>query len=192
MSFTLRRFALAVVLPGALLAGCATESGQTETSSVATPAVAMAPQPGGGGLIPGTGTLIPPTVTQPPISRNFPRTIQDSGAGPAVLSLYRKAQEARAAGHADQAEALLERAQRIEPRNPFTWQALAGTKLDLKQPDQAEEFANRSNDLSRGNPYVESGNWRLIATARQMRGDSGGSIQAQNRADSIAQSLSTQ
>lgn len=187
----LQRFALATALPGVLLAGCATESGQIETSSVAAPVFAP-PPPAAGALIPGAGTLIPPTVAQPPISQKFPKTIQDSGAGPAVLSLYRKAQEARASGHPDQAEALLERAQRIEPRNPFTWQALAGTKLELKQPDQAEEFANRSNDLSRGNPYVQSGNWRLIATARQMRGDSGGSIQAQNRADSIAQSLSSE
>lgn len=192
-SFHPRRLALAATALAVLLAGCATtESGQVESSSVVGPAIGTVAQPGVGSVIPGTGAILPPTITKPPISQSYPRTIQDSGAGPAVLSLYRKAQDARAAGHPDQAEALLERAQRIEPRNPFTWQALAGTKLDLKQPDQAEEFASRSNDLSHGNPYVESGNWRVIATARQMRGDSGGSIQAQNRADSIAQSLSPQ
>jgi tetratricopeptide (TPR) repeat protein len=191
MSFTVRRFALAATMLGALLAGCATEQGQIETSAPAVPVYPAAPQAGTGGLIPGTGTLIPPVV-KPPLSQNFPHTIQDSGAGPAVLSLYRKAQDARAAGHPDQAEEQLERARRIEPRNPFIWQALAGTKLDLKQFDQAEEFANRSNDLSRGNPWVENGNWRLIATARQQRGDSGGAVQAQNRADDIARSLSSE
>jgi tetratricopeptide (TPR) repeat protein len=190
MSFTLPRLIPAAFLLGGLLAGCATEQGQIETSAPAGPAISATPQPGTGGVIPGTGVLIPPPVVTPPLSQKYPHTIQDSGAGPAVLSLYRKAQDARAAGHPDQAEEQLERARRIEPRNPFIWQALAGTKLDLKQYDQAEEFANRSNDLARGNPWIENGNWRLIATARQQRGDSGGAVQAQNRADDIARLLS--
>jgi len=191
MSFALPRWVPAALLV-TLLAACATEQGQIETSAPAGPAISSMPQPGTGGVIPGTGTLIPPPVAPPPLSQKYPHTIQESGAGPAVLSLYRKAQDALAAGRADQAEEQLERARRIEPRNPFIWQALAGAKLKLNQPDQAEEFANRSNDLSRGNPWVQNGNWRLIATARQQRGDSGGAVQAQNRADSIAQTLSSE
>jgi tetratricopeptide (TPR) repeat protein len=193
MSAILPRSALALVLSCLLLAGCAAEQGQAETSSVSGTLVAPAPAaaPVASAVIPGTGTLMPAVPTPPVVSsQKFPHTIQDSGTGPAAMSLYRKAQDARAAGHPDQAEALLERAQRIEPRNPFLWQALAGVKLDLKQPDQAEEFANRSNDLARGNPYVESGNWRLIATARQLRGNSNGAVQAQNRADDISRMIS--
>ena len=170
-----------------LLAGCVAQQGQSESAAAPGSGVLLpAPQPGVGGVIPGAGTLIPPSVPPPtqPL-QSYPKTIQDSGAGQAVLSLYRKAQDARAAGHPDQADELLRRAHHIDSRNPFILQALAGTQLDLKQPDQAEEFARRSNDLARGNPYIEAGNWRLIATARQARGDSGGSVQAQARLDEI-------
>jgi hypothetical protein len=178
------------------LAGCATEQGSSESAGtinnsagvsgpLPSPPPAVAPD----SAIPGVGTLIPPLTTPPVVQQNYARTIQDSNAGPAVLSLYKKAQDARAAGHPDQAEALLERAQRIDTHNPFVWQALAGVKLDLNKPDQAEQFANRSSTLARGNPYVESGNWRIIATARQARGDAGGAMQAQAQADQIARAL---
>lgn len=188
-SFGFRRMVAAVVVAGALLSGCAAEQGQSESSGVGT-FVPAAASPGA--VIPGAGTYIPPTVTQPPITtQNYPKTIQDTNASPAVLSLYKQAQSARAAGHSDQAEALLERAVHIDSRNPFVWQALAGAHMDLSHPDQAESAAQKSTTLARGNPYVEAGNWRLIASARQARGDSGGAVQAQGRADTIARALSS-
>jgi len=189
----LRRTAAAVAVAGALLSGCATEEGESSTTSTgsvlpAAPAAGAGP----GAIIPGAGTYIPPAVTQPPITtQNYPHTIQDTSAGPAVLSLYKQAQGARAAGHSDQAEALLERAVHIDGRNPFVWQALAGAHMDLGHSDQAESAAQKSTSLARGNPYIEAGNWRLIASARQARGDAGGAMQAQARADEIARALST-
>lgn len=185
-----RQLATVIGAAGLLLAGCATEQGQSSsTGGVMVPPAATA-SPAPGSVVPGVGTIIPPVVT-PPVTRNYPRTIQDSGAGKAVLSLYRQAQDARAAGHADQAEALLERALHIESHNPFVWQALAGAHMDLNHPDQAENAAQKSTSLGRGNPYIEAGNWRLIAAARQARGDSGGAVQAQARADEIARALAT-
>lgn len=169
-----------------LVSACATQQGQVE-SATPQPSIQTA---AGGGLLPGAGTAGLPSVVQPPSLANYPKTIEDSNPGPAVLSLYRQAQAERAAGHADQADAALGRALHIEPRNPFVWQALAGVKLDLKDPDQAENAAQRSTSLAHGNPYVEAGNWRLIASARQARGDSSGAVQAQARADGIARSLS--
>lgn len=175
-------------LLAALVAGCASQQPAVESSSpVATaPPPAMSPS---GGVVPGAGTLIPPTVTPPPVTQSYPRTIQESHASAPVLSLYRQAQDARAAGHPDTAEALLERALHIEARNPFVWQALAGARMDLKRPDEAESAAQKSNSLARGNPYIVAGNWRLIAAACQARGDSGCATQAQAQADSIAQSI---
>jgi hypothetical protein len=68
--------ALLVVI---LLSGCETQQGRVESSSTPV-AVAMAPSSGGGGgVITGAGTYIPPGVTQP--TQNYPRTIQESGAG---------------------------------------------------------------------------------------------------------------
>jgi hypothetical protein len=192
MSAMFPRIALLAALAGLLLAGCAAEQGQAETSAVPGPMIAPAPAPAAGALVPGAGALIPSVPTPPPAvsSQRFPHTIQDSATGPAAMSLYHKAQEALAANHADQADALLERARRIEPHNPFLLQAIANAKLKLNQPDQAEEFANRSTELARGNPYVEHGNWLLIAAARQMRGNSNGAVQAQNRADDISRMIS--
>jgi tetratricopeptide (TPR) repeat protein len=177
------------VLPALLLtalAACTSEPAQVESSAAAVPSpMAAAP----GAVVPGAGTLIPPTVTQPPVTPAYPRTIQDSHASAPVLSLYRQAQDARASGHPDNAEALLERALHIESRNAFVWQALAGARLDLKRPDEAESAAQKSTSLAHGNPYIVAGNWRLIAAARQARGDSGGALQAQAQADGIQQSL---
>jgi tetratricopeptide (TPR) repeat protein len=171
----------------ALAAGCASQQPVVESSSAPAELAPAAVAPGA--VVPGAGTLIPPTVTQPPVTPVYPRTIQDSHASVPVLSLYRQAQDARAAGHPDTAEALLERALHIEARNPFVWQALAGARMDLKRPDEAESAAQKSNSLARGNPYIVAGNWRLIAAACQARGDSGCATQAQAQADSIAQSL---
>lgn len=176
----------------ALAAGCTSQQPVVESSSTPVEAPSAAVAPGAvvpGAVVPGAGTLIPPTVTQPPVTPVYPKTIQDSHASAPVLSLYRQAQDARAAGHPDTAYGLLERAMHIEARNPFVWQALAGTYMDLKQPDQARNAAERSNSLARGNPYIVAGNWRLIAAACQARGDSGCATQAQAQADGIAQSL---
>jgi hypothetical protein len=172
-----------------LLSGCAMQPGQVESAStaVAVP-VAPAASAGGDALIPGAGTYIPPALTQP--AQSYSHSIQESGAGPAVLSLYRQAQDARAAGHPDQAGALLDRAVHIDARNPWVWQAVAGVRMDQKQYDQVEAAALKSNSLAHGNPYVESGNWRQIASARQARGDSNGALQAQARVEDIARAIS--
>ncbi|MBX6420538.1 MAG: tetratricopeptide repeat protein [Nevskia sp.] len=180
-----RKFsALALAL---LLAACATEQGRVSTTTVQPPVTTT---PDAGAILPGAGIVGAPGITRPsPALPNYPKSIQDSGATPGVLALYRQAQEARAAGHADQAEAALERALHLDPRNPFVWQALADAHLALNQADQAEAAAQKSTSLAHGNPYVEAGNWRLIAAARQARGDSDGALQAQARADDIARAL---
>jgi tetratricopeptide (TPR) repeat protein len=180
-----------------LAAGCATNYNYGQAPAAPPPAVVVgqgAPPPAAApappsAVVPGTSSYVPPAVIQPPVGANYPRTIQESEAGPAVLSLYKQAQDARAANHPDRAEALLERALHIESRNAFVWQSLAGVRLDLNHPDQAVSTAQKSNSLARGNPYIVAGNWRLIAAARQALGDSSGAVEAQAQADGIARSL---
>jgi tetratricopeptide (TPR) repeat protein len=191
---SVRRLLPAAAGLAALLAGCATDYNYgTAPPPVAAPPPVVAgspaatPQPSA--VVPGIGSAGIPGVTQPQVSPNYPRSIQDSDAGPAVLSLYKQAQQARAAGHADQAEALLERALHIDSRNAFIWQSLAGVRLDLSHPDQAVSTAQKSTSLARGNPYVVAGNWRLIAAARQALGDASGASEAEAQADGIARSL---
>ena len=108
-------------------------------------------------------------------------------SGPAVLKLLDQARGEVSSGRAEQAMADLETALNIEPRNPFIWQQMASVHLQQHLPDQAEHKAQRSNSFARGNPYIEIGNWRVIAEARQLRGDKAGAEQAQARVEELKQ-----
>lgn len=110
----------------------------------------------------------------------YPRNAEEV-SGPAVMSLIDQARAAQAAGHPDQSVALLETALQIERRNPFVWSALAQAHLANRDPEDAEIVAHRSNSFANGNPYVETGNWRVIAKAREQRGDAAGVKAAQDR-----------
>ena len=143
---------------------------------------------------PGVAVTPAPTPAPPAISATtetvtgFPQTPEEL-SGPAVLSLIQQARSERAAQRPDQASAALERALRIEPRNPFIWQALASLHVEQNRPELAENTAQKSNSLARGNPHVEWENWRLIAEARKLRGDTAGAETAQDRADDLRRRL---
>ncbi|MGH8590248.1 MAG: tetratricopeptide repeat protein, partial [Gammaproteobacteria bacterium] len=55
------------------------------------------------------------------------------------------------AGKSEEAAATLERAIRIEPRNPWLWHRLAVLRLQEGQHSVAIELAKKSNVLARGN-----------------------------------------
>lgn len=126
---------------------------------------------------------VPPTRSYGNLDA-YPRSATEV-SGAAVLSLIEQARAEVAAGRPDQAVAALETALDIEPRNPFVWQQLAATHLAQHLPDQAENKAQRSSSFARGNPYVEVENWRVIAAARQARGDLAGARAARERVDEL-------
>jgi len=66
---------------------------------------------------------------------------------PAVEALGRQAEVAERGGDLDRAEMLLERALRIDARDPFILQQLAELHLTRGRLDQAESFATRSWEL---------------------------------------------
>lgn len=101
----------------------------------------------------------------------------------AIASLMDGARADVAAGRLVNAAASLERALRIEPRNPRLWQELA--RLRLKQGDyaQAESVAARSNSWAGGDSALRAENWRLIAQAREARGDAAGARAALEAAE---------
>ncbi|WP_295683581.1 tetratricopeptide repeat protein [uncultured Nevskia sp.] len=138
---------------------------------------------------------IPPLLpTQPPVrpqpsAESFPKTLAAAGTGPAVLALARQAQTFRSAGRPQDALGQYERALRIEPKNAFIWQAMAETHLALHNVEQAESAARKSNSLARGNPWLELGNWRVIASALGVYGDSPAAQAARTRADEIGSAL---
>lgn len=101
----------------------------------------------------------------------------------AVASLVDGARADAAAGRLVNAAASLERALRIEPRNPRLWQELA--RVRLKQGDyvQAESVAARSNSWAGGDNRLRAENWRIIAQAREARGDTAGARAALEAAE---------
>jgi len=92
----------------------------------------------------------------------------------AVAGLMESARAETAAGNLASAAASLERAIRIEPRNPRLWQELARVRLKQGQYAQAESVAARSNSWAGDDRALRAENWRLIAESRRARGDEEG------------------
>ena len=139
-----------------------------------------------------------PRPTEPPAPAPSPYGYhEDTGyprnpeavSGPAVLRLLDRARGELGAGRPEQAIAALETALDIEPRNPFIWQQLASTHLAQHLPEQAENKAQRSNSFARGNPFIQAENWRLIAAARQERGDLAGARLAREKMTELKEQL---
>jgi predicted Zn-dependent protease len=103
-------------------------------------------------------------------------------SSPAVVALLGQAENQANSGDLDAAAASLERAIRIEPRNPLLWYHLATVRLAQQQAAQAEQLAVKSNSLAAGNRLQQSRNWRLIARARDALGDASGARAAERRA----------
>ena len=100
----------------------------------------------------------------------------------AVVSLLNKARSQSTAGQLHEASASLERAVRIEPRNPYLWQELARVRLEQGQYRQAENLAAKSNSLIAGDGAVRRENWRIIGQARTKQGDLQGARTAFDKA----------
>ena len=152
-----------LVLLLAFMAGCATapESPPGPT-----------PQEPGGAAVPA-----PPPDAPPPIARS---------ENIAVAGLVETARADAAAGKLSTAAASIERALRIEPRNPRLWQELARVRLQQAQFTQAENMAARSNSFAGSDNALRAENWRLIAQAREARGDADGAREARESAEKFS------
>lgn len=87
-----------------------------------------------------------------------------------VLVLVEKAEAQRAAGDLAGAAATLERALRIEPRNPHLLNRLARVRLQQGSYDQADSLASKSNALAGDAPALQRDNLSIIAEARRASG----------------------
>jgi len=101
----------------------------------------------------------------------------------AIASLMDGARSDVAAGRLANAAASLERALRIEPRNPRLWQELARVRLKQGDYAQAESTASRSSSWAGSDNALRAENWRLIAHAREARGDAEGARAALEAAE---------
>jgi len=100
----------------------------------------------------------------------------------AVKELLADAGEAEFAGDYDHATVLLERALRIQPRDPEILQQMAEVLLQKQDYEQALNFAVRSYEIGPRVGEICDRNWRTISVARDHLGDRNGSVQAEQRA----------
>lgn len=87
----------------------------------------------------------------------------------AVAGLMDNARADVAANKLGSAAATLERALRIEPRNPRLWHELAQVRLRQGDYAQAESTAQRSNAWAGADADLRAANERIIAEARSAR-----------------------
>jgi tetratricopeptide (TPR) repeat protein len=99
-------------------------------------------------------------------------------SGAAVVALLDNADRDTEAGRRDQAIASLERALRIEPKNPIPWHKLSRLRLEEKNWKQAVALAKKSNVLAPGNKVLQAENWKIIAQASAAMGDATGAARA--------------
>lgn len=158
------RFALYLISAWLLLlAGCAGVKAPPSTEAIPAPPGAE-PQAGEGAIV---APLPPEPVQSSAMSGNR-----------AVIALLDRAQRDNAAGQREAAGASLERALRIEPRNPWLWQELAQLRLAQGQYAQAITLARKSNSFAGKQRRVQAENWQVIGQARAAQGDSAGAEKA--------------
>lgn len=86
------------------------------------------------------------------------------GAG---STLYTSAQDAMARGNDQQAEMLMERALKIEPRNAHYWYTMARVKFRQHQYSQTVHLCSKSKSLAGGERHLLQLNDELSARARE-------------------------
>jgi len=103
----------------------------------------------------------------------------------AAGSLLADANRAIEAGQFNKAEVTLERALRVEPRNPVLWHEMARVKYGKKQYGQAIQFCLKANSLAGRNNSLIRQNWYLIANAYDAMGEKGQAAAAKRKAEAI-------
>ena len=99
-----------------------------------------------------------------------------------VAGLQQDAIELKKQGEPAKAAAVLERAIRIQPRNPTLWHQLADVRYSQQKYAQAESLALRSNGYAATNDAIRHKNWLLIAEARAKQGNHKGARAAREQA----------
>lgn len=105
------------------------------------------------------------------------------GQRSAVNALMRHSRRQVKGGNLSKGAVFLERALQIEPSNPVLWSNLAGIRFKQNQLGLAEQLALKSNSYARGDKDLLVRNWKLIAEARSLRGDSAGAEKAAKRVE---------
>lgn len=131
---------------------------EKEGEIAAPPVVASPPS-----TPPSAAVPAPPTVTPPVVISEAPVR----GNNAAVLAMLQQAERQSQTHKLGVAVATLERALRLEPRNPLIWHRLAVVRLKQGRLAQAADLAAKSNALLGENDPLRAQNDAIIAKARR-------------------------
>jgi predicted Zn-dependent protease len=101
---------------------------------------------------------------------------------PAAEALVEAADQAQREGDLDYAAVALERALRIEPRNPWLWNRLARVRLSQGRYAEAADLAAKSTALAGPDSALKRDNWQLVAQSKRAQGDTSGARAADRQA----------
>ncbi|MGY6215389.1 tetratricopeptide repeat protein [Methylolobus aquaticus] len=105
--------------------------------------------------------------TQPSNAVSSPAAEKGPVEPAVIVALLEESAASRSTGDLDNAAASLERALRIQPRNPRLWHELARVRLEQGEPALAEELARKSSALAEDNEGLIAANQQLMEEARQ-------------------------
>ena len=171
-----------LVFVAIVIGGCATAM-VPSPAPVPAPAPPQAPAPVvESGFPPPPAPVLPPPPEYIPPPTAVPIPPPPRADNIVVAGLMERAHADAAAGRLTNAAASLERGLRIDPRNARLWHELARVRLKQRDYAQAESTAARSNSWAGDDPALRAENWRLIAQAREARGDAAGARAATDAA----------
>ena len=102
---------------------------------------------------------------------------------PAVNALVLSANRSSQSGNIEVAMTTLERAIRIEPRNPTLYYKLALLKLKTSRAREAEDLAKKAALLGGNDVAIKKHSWLLIAKSRELQGNVEGANEARVKAN---------
>lgn len=135
-------------------------------------------------LVPVEERNAPIETKNPALKKSRPEkkeTAIDRQKGTVIASLINDAEQFSNEGKTEQAVATIERALRIEPKNPLLWHQLAIVRMQQQQWQQAIAMARKSNALAANNKRLKSDNWALIAAAYDALGNKEKANEARNK-----------
>lgn len=129
---------------------------RSTTGPVPAPVPAPSPAP--------ASESVPDSVfDSPPVSRR--ESVPSPEEGKAAGALLAGARQQVRAGDLGQAEIMLERALRVEPRNARLWHEMAEVKYAQQDYGQAVQFCIKSNSLAGRDYNLIQQNWLLMEKA---------------------------
>lgn len=177
-----RTFSALAGLLALALAGCAAappyEQPSTQPAPVPAPPPPVHQAPA---QKPAPPPPAPPQPAPPP-----PQPTQQFHLGAAAAALVSEAGQEAANGDPQLALSTVERALRIEPKNPLLWLILGQAHEGAGQYDLAGSMGRKALQLAEGDPSVQARAWRLIGDSLRARGRNQEADNAYSRADSLA------